>query len=98
MLQLCLNTRGMPWDPTFRARLWRAASHCTAARRLPASPALTRPSRRAPRRQALEEAGESGDDGYVSVGGASPASLRAWLRHMREFTYQVGGDLMVAIW
>lgn len=33
--------------------------------------------------------GETGDDGYASVGGTTPAALRAWLRHMREFTYQV---------
>lgn len=37
--------------------------------------------------------GETWDDGYSSVGGASPAALRAWLRHMREFTYQVGVGL-----
>ncbi len=33
--------------------------------------------------------GETGDDGYASVGGTTAASMRAWLRHMREFTYQV---------
>ncbi|EFN51722.1 hypothetical protein CHLNCDRAFT_139890 [Chlorella variabilis] len=37
--------------------------------------------------------GETWDDGYSSVGGASPAALRAWLRHMREFTYQSMGLL-----
>lgn len=42
--------------------------------------------------QPPDEAGETGDDGYASVGGTSAASLRAWLRHMREFTYQVGGE------
>ncbi|PRW59064.1 HASTY 1-like isoform X1 isoform B [Chlorella sorokiniana] len=37
--------------------------------------------------------GETGDDGYASVGGTTAASLRAWLRHMREFTYQTVGLL-----
>lgn len=38
---------------------------------------------------AVDSSGETGDDGYASVGGTTPAALRAWLRHMREFTYQV---------
>jgi hypothetical protein len=43
--------------------------------------------------QAADASGETGDDGYASVGGTTPAALRAWLRHMREFTYQVGSAL-----
>jgi hypothetical protein len=43
--------------------------------------------------RAADASGETGDDGYASVGGTTPAALRAWLRHMREFTYQVGSAL-----
>ena len=50
-------------------------------------PALPPPAAQQPPE---DGSGETGDDGYASVGGTSPASMRAWLRHMREFTYQVG--------
>lgn len=54
-------------------------------RRGPPGKAATKP--------AEDGSGETGDDGYASVGGTTPASLRAWLRHMREFTYQTVGLL-----
>ncbi|KAL4423234.1 hypothetical protein ABPG77_000026 [Micractinium sp. CCAP 211/92] len=51
------------------------------------------PIGKAAAKPAEDGSGETGDDGYASVGGTSPASLRAWLRHMREFTYQTVGLL-----
>lgn len=64
--------------------MWRERRHSSAA---DPHPATLLPQTQPPE----DGSGETGDDGYASVGGTSAASLRAWLRHMREFTYQVGG-------
>ncbi|PSC73686.1 HASTY 1 [Micractinium conductrix] len=54
------------------------------------------PVGKAAAKPAEDGGGETGDDGYASVGGTTPAALRAWLRHMREFTYQTVGLLPIA--
>ena len=63
------------------------SKHCT-------HPAPSRPAPpRAPAPPQPAAAGEEQDGDYASVGGTTVGSIRAWLRHSREFLYQTLGLL-----